>query len=80
MGRVIDRVPMACDARTHVVILHGRFVRSRCTDPRCPAVRHARANGLRAYHVWDLQRELPNGHYKGWNEYEPAPSRLADQE
>lgn len=74
----VERAPLACDARTHLVVDHDRFIRMRCTDKKCPAVQYANANGLRAYHVWDLEQRLDNGGYRGWNEYESAPSRLED--
>lgn len=58
----VERI--GCASHTHFVIIDGRYVRWLCTHHHCPDAVKARREGLRAFHVRDLQTG------EEWTEYE----------
>ena len=49
-----QRQMVRCEARTHAVVVDGRYLRFRCTERSCPDVREAKSDGGRVFHIWDL--------------------------
>lgn len=53
-----------------------RFVRLRCRNPRCPDAQRAKAQGGKAYHVFDTRNYIPAlGTCLNWPEIEPGKPR-----
>ncbi len=51
-------IALRCSARTHVKVSpDGRYVRSRCLDPRCKDYVYGKMHDLICIHVWDLWHE-----------------------
>lgn len=74
MARSLATATLRCAARVHATVLDGRFLRIRCTDKRCPDVDYARATKQKAFHVYDLKREVEN-----YTDFEPDERRQKEQ-